>query len=223
MDEQEKRETAEAERQYSEAGKKHAEAEELYAEAERQHNEAGDQYAEAQKQYTDTLEASKQAGVKRREEAEQRRAEEEAEQQQQADEAAEQFAGAVRASYRAMSNHAVSAQEHNAELLRRFFNGVINNLRTQAEDNRQMTQELAGRQRRAQEAGQSLTQESVGAYMDLLNSTFSFYQGSVGATKGSTGTGETEGDLDADAQEDLAIEDYDSSNVKQVVQRLEEE
>ena len=31
---------------------------------------------EAQKQYTDTMEASKQAGAKRREEAEQRRAEE---------------------------------------------------------------------------------------------------------------------------------------------------
>ena len=49
MDEQEKRETTEAEEQYSEAGKKHTEAEKLYAEAERQHNEAGDQYAEAEK------------------------------------------------------------------------------------------------------------------------------------------------------------------------------
>ena len=72
MDEQERRETteaekqyAEAEKQYSEAGKKHNEAEKLYAEAERQHNEAGDQY-------TDATEAAKQAGVKRREEAEQR-------------------------------------------------------------------------------------------------------------------------------------------------------
>ena len=38
MDEQERRETTEAEKQYSEAGKQHTEAEKLYAEAERQHH-----------------------------------------------------------------------------------------------------------------------------------------------------------------------------------------
>ncbi len=38
MDEQERRETTEAEKQYSEAGQKHTEAEKLYAEAQRQHN-----------------------------------------------------------------------------------------------------------------------------------------------------------------------------------------
>jgi hypothetical protein len=74
MDEPEKRETTEAEEQYSEAGKKHTEAEKLYAQAERQHNEAGEQYTQAEKQYTDTTEASKQSEIKRREEAEQRRA-----------------------------------------------------------------------------------------------------------------------------------------------------
>ena len=120
MDEQEKWETTEAEKQYSEAGKKHAEAERLYAEAE--------------KQYADTMEASKQAGVKRREEAEQRRAEEEAE--QQANEAAKQFADAVRASYLAVADRSISAQALNAQLTQQFLNSVINNLRGQAEDNR---------------------------------------------------------------------------------------
>ena len=42
-----------------------------------------------------------------------------------------------------------------------------------------MTQQLADQQQRAQEAGRTLTQESVGAYMDFVNSMFSFWQGSV--------------------------------------------
>jgi hypothetical protein len=38
---------------------------------------------------------------------------------------------------------------------------------------------LAEQQQRATEAGQQLTQESVDAYMDFVNSMFSFYQGSA--------------------------------------------
>ena len=88
------------------------------------------------------------------------------------------------------------AQALNAQLTQQFFTDVINNLRTQTEDNRAMTQELVDQQRRTQEAGQALTQESVGAYMDFVNSTFSFYQGSVqeeeGAEVAERGTMETD-------------------------------
>jgi hypothetical protein len=38
---------------------------------------------------------------------------------------------------------------------------------------------LAGQQQRGVEATQQLTQESVNAYMDFVNSMFSFWQGSV--------------------------------------------
>ncbi len=233
MDEQEKRETAEAEKQYSEAGKKHTEAEKLYAEAERQHNEAEDQYTAAEKQYTDTLEASKQAGVKRREEAEQRRAAEEEAEQQQANEAAKQFADAVRASYQAVAKRGVEAQALNAQLTQQFFTDVINNLRTQTEDTRQMTQQLADQQRRTQEAGQALTQESAGVYMDFVNSIFSFYQGSVqeeekGAEAAERDTKETDTSTVGERVESqevgggLPIEDYDSLGVKKISERLEE-
>jgi uncharacterized protein YktB (UPF0637 family) len=97
-------------------------------------------------------------------------------QQQQINEAAEKFANAVRDSYRAVADRTVSAQELNAELTQQFFNSVINHLRSQAENNREMTQQLAEQQQRQQEATQALTQESVGAYMDFVNSMFSFYQ-----------------------------------------------
>src|ERR687886_170047 len=82
-------------------------------------------------------------------------------QQRQINEAAEQFASAIRDSYQAVADRTVSAQQLNAELTQDFFNRVINNLRNEAESNRE------------------LTQESVNAYMDFVNSMFSFWQGNV--------------------------------------------
>ncbi len=99
--------------------------------------------------------------------------------QRQVNEAAEKFADALKESYQAVADRSVSAQELNAQLTQEFFNGVINNLRTQAEDTRQMTQQLADQQQRGADAAQTLTQASVGAYMDFMNSMFSFYQGSA--------------------------------------------
>jgi hypothetical protein len=104
-------------------------------------------------------------------------------QQQRVNEAAEQFADAVKESYRAVAERDGSAQELSAELTQQFFNGVINNLRTQAEQNREMTQQLADQQERQREATQALTQESVGTYMDFMNSMFSFYQGGIRAAE----------------------------------------
>ena len=97
-------------------------------------------------------------------------------QQRRVNEAAEQFANAVKESYETVAQHGVSTQELNAQLTQQFFNRVINNLQTQAEGNRQMTQELADQTRKGQEASRQLAQESVNAYMDFLNSMFSFSQ-----------------------------------------------
>jgi len=104
-------------------------------------------------------------------------------QQRQVNEAAEKFADAVRESYQTVADRAVSAQELNAELTQNFFNSVINNLRSQADQNREMTQQLADQQERQREATQALAQESVGAYMDFINSMFSYYQGGLEETK----------------------------------------
>jgi hypothetical protein len=114
-------------------------------------------------------------------------------QQQQVNEAAEKFADAVRDSYRVVTDRAVSAQQLNAELTQNFFNSVINNLRAQAESNRAMTQELADQQERQREATQALTQESVGAYMDFINSMFSYYQGAVDQAQQEAGSRRPQG------------------------------
>ena len=104
-------------------------------------------------------------------------------QQKQINEAAETFADAIKESYQTVAERAVSAQELNAQLTENFFNGVINNLRTQAQDNREMTQKLTDQQQRTREAAQVLTQESVDAYMDFVDSAFSYWQGGVQAAK----------------------------------------
>ncbi len=108
---------------------------------------------------------------------ERRRLMAEEQQQQRINQAAEQFANAVRDSYQAVADRTVSAQELNAQLTQDFFNRVIDNLRSQAEDTRQMGQQLTDQQQRATEAGRTLTQESVDAYMEFVNSMFSFWQG----------------------------------------------
>jgi hypothetical protein len=95
-------------------------------------------------------------------------------------EAAEKFAEAIKESYQALADRSVSAQELNAQLTQEFFNGVINNLRGQAESNRALAEDLIEQQRKQQEASQALAQESVNAYMDFLNSVFAQLSGADG-------------------------------------------
>ena len=80
-------------------------------------------------------------------------------QQKQVNEAAEKFAEAIKESYQALADRSVSAQEINAQLTQDFFNGVINNLRTQAEGNRALSEDLIAQQRKQQEAFRALAQQ----------------------------------------------------------------
>jgi uncharacterized protein YoxC len=109
-------------------------------------------------------------------------------QQRQIDEAAEKFAEAIRESFQAVAERSISVQQLNAELTQSFFNGVIENLRSQMEGNRAMTEELIGQQERQRDATQMMAQESVGIYMDFINSMFSYYQGSMEQAQRQTGT-----------------------------------
>jgi len=100
-------------------------------------------------------------------------------QKQQVNEAAEKFADALKESYKSIADRTVTAQELNAQLTQDFFNGVINNLRTQAEGNRALSEDLIEQQRKQREASQALAQESVNAYTDFLNSMFAYYKGNL--------------------------------------------
>ena len=75
--------------------------------------------------------------------------------------------------YNALLSHFSSeTQERQVQLTRSFFESVADNLRTQAEGNLTASQELAEQARRWQEAAQALTQESMNAYVDFLDSAF---------------------------------------------------
>jgi chromosome segregation ATPase len=104
-------------------------------------------------------------------------------QQQGINQAAEQFTDALVGAYKVGSNRTVAAQDLGAQLTGHFFNSVINNIRTQAEGTRQVTQRLADQQRRAQEATRQFTQVSTGTYMNFIDSIFSFYQGGTSRAK----------------------------------------
>ena len=97
-------------------------------------------------------------------------------QQQRVNHAAEEFADALKQSYQAVSERGQSAYEVNAQLTEQFWNRVVENLQTQAEANRQTGEQLAEQTQRRQEAERQLTQESVSAYMDFVNSMVSFGQ-----------------------------------------------
>ena len=100
-------------------------------------------------------------------------------QQQRVNQAAEEYANAIVESQRAMAERGVSVQEMNAQLSQQFFNALIENLQRMTEETQGASQELAEQTQRAQQAAQTLAQESTGAYMDFMNSVFTMSQGSV--------------------------------------------
>jgi hypothetical protein len=116
-------------------------------------------------------------------------------------EAAEKFAEAIKESYQAIADRSVSAQELNAQLTQDFFNGVINNLRTHAESNRALAEDLIEQQRKQQEASQTLTQELVNAYMGFLSSVFSYPREGTQTTARSTRKSGLERSAESDSEE----------------------
>ena len=100
-------------------------------------------------------------------------------QKAQINEAAEKFAGAIRDSYQAVADRSVSARELNAQLTQQFFDGVMDNLKRQAENNRALAEDLIEQQQKQREATQAMAQETIGAYMDFLDTMFSHYQGNL--------------------------------------------
>ena len=111
-------------------------------------------------------------------------------QQTRVNEAAEKFTDALVQSYKVVTDRGASPQEQNAQLTEVFVNQTINCLRTQAEQNRQATQRLADQQQRQADAANTLTRESVEAYMHFMDSMFSWWQGGIQTAE--RGTRETE-------------------------------
>src|SRR5215217_2771920 len=165
-------------------------------------------------------------------------------QQQRINAAAQQFTDALVAASRTTSGRSVAAQKLGTQMTGYFFNSVINNLRTQAEGTRKVRQQLADQQRRAQEATREFTQASANTYMNLLDSISSFYQGGTTraqrrAEQAERSTEEAErrteeaerraeeaerssSEAESQREDDLPLADYDSLNIRQISERLDE-
>jgi hypothetical protein len=105
-------------------------------------------------------------------------------------EASEQMTEAARDSFRVVADGAVAVQERNAKFAQSMFESGIETLRGQAETNRAVMENLAEETGRQQDALRTMVQESVGAYMDFLNSTFFYSQRGLEVTEEAAREGE---------------------------------
>src|SRR5918999_2191477 len=122
--------------------------------------------------------------------------------QQRINEAADQFTDALVRSYKTVAERGVFAQEGGAQLTEVFFNQTINNLRTQAEENRQAAERLADQQQRQADATRTIAQESVGAYLEFMDSMYSWWLGGIqAAEQGARETEKAEGRAEREGTE----------------------
>jgi hypothetical protein len=95
---------------------------------------------------------------------------------EKANKAAERLAETTRDSFGTVLDHAVALQERNVRFAQGLVDSSIKEIRTQAESNRELTQELVDRAEGQRDAFQTLFEESVDAYMDLAYAPFSYFR-----------------------------------------------
>src|SRR5918998_205069 len=95
---------------------------------------------------------------------------------EKANKAAERLAETTRDSFGTIVDHAVGLQERNVRFAQGLVDDSIKELRFQVESNRAVSQELVERAERQREAFQTLLEESVDAYVDLLYTPFAYYR-----------------------------------------------
>jgi methyl-accepting chemotaxis protein len=100
-----------------------------------------------------------------------------------ANKAAERLAETTRDSFGTVLDHVVSLQERNVRFAQGLVDDSIKELRSQAESNRAMTQELVERAEKQRDAFRTLLEESVDAYMELAYAPFSYYKEGLEAAK----------------------------------------
>jgi hypothetical protein len=129
---------------------------------------------------------------------------------EKANKAAERLAETTRDSFGTVLDHAVALQERNVRFAQGLVDSSIKEIRTQAESNRELTQELVDRAEGQRDAFQTLFEESVDAYMDLAYAPFSYFrQGLRLVETGVNGGG-------------FPIANYDELNVGEIAERIDD-
>jgi hypothetical protein len=129
---------------------------------------------------------------------------------EKANRAAERLAKTTGDSYKTVVDHTVALQERNVRFWQGTLDGVVREIREQAESNRALTQELVERAEGQRDVVQTLIGESVDAYMELVYAPFAYYrQGLRLVESGINGGG-------------FPIANYDELNVAEISERLED-
>ena len=95
---------------------------------------------------------------------------------EKANRAAERLAKTTGDSYKTVIDHVVALQERNTKFMQETLDSTVREIRHQAESNRALTQELVERAERQWDAFQTLIEESVDTYMDLVYAPFGYYR-----------------------------------------------
>ena len=97
---------------------------------------------------------------------------------------AERLAKTSGDTYKLVVDHFSAQQERNVRFAQEVLDGTVREVRHQAESNRELTQELVERVERQRGAYQTLVEQSVDAYMDLLYAPLSYYKEGLKVVEG---------------------------------------
>ncbi len=128
---------------------------------------------------------------------------------EKANRAGERLARTTGDSYKTVIDHVVALQERNTKFVQEVFDGVAQEIRSQAESNWEVTQELVERAEKQREAFQTLFEESVDAYMDVVHAPFAYYRQGLRLIEAEVNRG------------GFPIPNYDELNVEEVSKMLD--
>lgn len=126
---------------------------------------------------------------------------------------AERLAKANADTYKLVVDHFAAQQERNVRFAQGTLDGVVREVRHQAESNRSLTQELVDRAERQRGAYQTLVEQSVDAYMDLLYAPLSYYKQGLQAVEGEV--------KEIERAVTFPIANYDEQNVGEIAKHID--
>ena len=123
---------------------------------------------------------------------------------EKANRAAERLARTTGDSYKTVIDHVVALQERNVRFAQGLVDASIKEVRSQAEANQALTQEMVERAEGQREAFRTLFEESVDAYVDLAYAPFAYFRQGLRLVEAEVIGG------------GFPISDYDELNVEEV-------
>lgn len=126
---------------------------------------------------------------------------------------AERLAKANGDTYKVVVDHFAAQQERNVRFAQGTLDGMVGEVRHQAESNRSLTQELVERAEQQRGAYQTLVEQTANAYMDLLYAPLSYYK---------QGLKVVEGEIERAAERTaFPVSGYDEINIGDIAKQID--